>query len=349
MSSRSDENRAVKETMSTGTAMGPMSRASLYKSLASYNDAEDSERSSALTTSRSQQDSSLIEFLQRVSDQYHRLLANPGDAKNTAGRPLSKLEITEKIRQRTLTLVGGGFNRKISSKTSGKRSLKLKLSSRKRKREQRRLPNNKCRFDDSDSSVEQCIFLLRLKALWDEYVWGILKREGVVGQVSMDQADAKDGSKSFDLTKCMKIFSCTVMEWIGARVAIQTCKQCESWKGLEGIIVGATKRVWKISTIKRKRNDERNDRRKRETMTIEELEKWARTATMEMSESDLQVCTLLVPKRDSSLNVIFSMDRSVPSPSSRTSPNEKSKGKGIRDPKLPYPTQNLCIILRNDH
>jgi hypothetical protein len=106
--------------MSSSTSTSPLSRASIYAPLKSYDAAAPSTVAPGQrlpSVPKSCQDAALLSFWGSVSEQMHRT-APRVDCKNTAGRPLSAAEMTNRMQQRSLTLVGGGYNNNSKGRTT---------------------------------------------------------------------------------------------------------------------------------------------------------------------------------------------------------------------------------------
>eukprot|EP00977_Amphora_coffeiformis_P009136 scaffold2072_cov162-Amphora_coffeaeformis.AAC.4 len=107
-----------------------LSRSSLYAPLTAY-------ASGALQTpqkvAKSHAESSLVEWLQRWSADYHQS-CKPGDPRNTGNQFLSKFDIQEKIMHRTLSLFGKDYTAKVGhhTKAIAKRGKSVKHKRHKR-------------------------------------------------------------------------------------------------------------------------------------------------------------------------------------------------------------------------
>jgi hypothetical protein len=139
-----------------------LSRTSLYTPLSFYTSQKQSagNNNNKKQIPKSVQDASLVEFMgTSVSTAYHYHNFQAKHARNTGNRPLTVAEINGRIRQRALTLVGGGYNSNnhhnnpnwssvtaertgtaasASSSTAGKRTTVANGTTR-----QRRLPRKK--------------------------------------------------------------------------------------------------------------------------------------------------------------------------------------------------------------
>ena len=146
---------------------------------------------------KSLQEVSLVAFLHTVSCDYHRNGNNRSrsttgfgggvsnnDAKNNGSRPLGKNDIEGRIRQRAVTLIGGGINSSIipTNKTFQERT---SLSSNNNKKRRQRsweeikpiLLKNKMNMkknNQNNDSNDVISFLQALNVAWNEYIWKVI-------------------------------------------------------------------------------------------------------------------------------------------------------------------------------
>ena len=146
---------------------------------------------------KSLQEVSLVAFLHTVSCDYHRNGNNRSrsttgfgggvsnnDAKNNGSRPLGKNDIEGRIRQRAVTLIGGGINSSIipTNKTFQERT---SLSSNNNKKRRQRsweeikpiLLKNKMNMkknNQNNDSNDVISFLQGLNVAWNEYIWKVI-------------------------------------------------------------------------------------------------------------------------------------------------------------------------------
>ena len=64
------------------------------------------------------QEKALVNFWHKVGVEYHQNQATVHDPKNNGNRPISLRDLEDRIRQRALTLVGGGINKSWSQNSS---------------------------------------------------------------------------------------------------------------------------------------------------------------------------------------------------------------------------------------
>ena len=100
-------------SVSFGDTGKTLSRNAIYTPLEGY-DQEEVEPSQYMTTRKtipkSLQESSLFTFYQSVSYNFHYKIATASDPRNNGNRPSSLKDVEERIRQRAITLIGGGIN-----------------------------------------------------------------------------------------------------------------------------------------------------------------------------------------------------------------------------------------------
>jgi hypothetical protein len=214
-----------------------LSRASVYAPLKSYDNpaAADSEPSSV---PKNLQDAQLVQFYSKVSEHFHR--SNPRlDCKNTAGRPLSVADITGRIQQRALTLIGGGYNvsATTASATSKEKSQQAKntvVSRRQLKRKRHRiLERIGCSGPSPEQRSHNANFLQQLNAQWNVYATKVLQvPTDEILNLSQISIRARQLAGS--------------IEWVGARVRVDHCVSAKSREGLLGILVSQTTNTWRI-------------------------------------------------------------------------------------------------------
>jgi RNase P/RNase MRP subunit p29 len=147
---------------------------------------------------KSLQEVSLVAFLHTVSCDYHRNGTNlnqsttggggvsSNDAKNNGSRPLGKNDIEGRIRQRAVTLIGGGINSSLipTNKTFQERT-SLSSNNNNKKRRQRSweeiepiLLKNKMNMkknnQNNDNNDDVISFLQELNVAWNEYIWKVI-------------------------------------------------------------------------------------------------------------------------------------------------------------------------------
>jgi hypothetical protein len=140
---------------------------------------------------KSLQEVSLVAFLHTVSCDYHRNGNGRNDAKNNGSRPLGKNDIEGRIRQRAVTLIGGGINSSIIPTNKTFQERKLSSSNTNKKRRQRsweeiepillkkkinmntNTKNNNSNKQSNDFN-DVILFLQGLNVAWNEYIWKVI-------------------------------------------------------------------------------------------------------------------------------------------------------------------------------
>jgi RNase P/RNase MRP subunit p29 len=279
-----------------------LSKNALYAPLVAYeqNEVEPSNYMSTRSSiPKSLQVSSLVGCLQKVSYDYHRKTAKASDPKNNGSRPASVADFDERIRQKAVTLIGGGVNAAVTSKSTMK---KITTKSRKRqKREWKDVEPLLLGHDDS-KKINSIPFLRQLNASWNEYIAKLL-------QVN-ENTDEASSIKSRVVTKRERL------ELVGAHARVATCCQKKSFIGTSGILLGETKNTWHIARI-------RQPVIKRDKQQVEGASK----DVSEEAADDIgsgqkrDTETITVPKRGSSLVLMIPVVSSI---------EEDSKGGEIK-------------------
>jgi RNase P/RNase MRP subunit p29 len=153
-------------------------------------------------------------------------------------KPLSTQVIDERIRQRALTLVGGGINSSMTS-TGGKQNNKRRrhyeeLSNRqKQKRFQQIQAKDLSRSKQEDEKAFDT--LLKVNRKWNDYVRKLARLD----QLLQDE----DPIKTVSLRLAQ-------LELVGAFVKLITCQAHKEWVGKEGMIVETTTNTWRLAIMK---------------------------------------------------------------------------------------------------
>lgn len=227
----------------TPSSSAVLSRASVYAPLKSYDFSADSEQSSSIP--KNLQDASLLQFYGKVSEDFHRT-APRLDCKNTAGRPLSVSDITGRIQQRALTLVGGGgYTISAAAKkgqpplSSNPSTIAPSKSQKKRKREHllQRIRGSRQSTDQLQLN-DDANFLQQLNAEWNVYASGILQLSTVEPETTMALVSRR-----------AKQLALGAIEWVGARVRVDQCPSSKGREGLSGILVAQTTNTWRIVPV----------------------------------------------------------------------------------------------------
>lgn len=227
---KGSDNAAATAKHSSST----LSRNALYTPLVAYEQTNVVDPSTYMTTRKnvpsSLRESSLVDFIQSVSSQ------------NTE-KPLSTQHVEERIRQRALTLVGGGINSSMS--TAGKRKRRQQrrheeLSNRQRKRIQAKAKqplSSKTKHDDE----KVFNLFLEVHQKWKTYVRKLAEVD-----------DLLTSTESIVLTESsQKTISSRLAqaELVGAYIRITECRAHQAWIGKEGLIVGTTTNTWRVAIM----------------------------------------------------------------------------------------------------
>jgi len=214
-----------------------LSRNALYAPLVAY-EQQNVDPSAYMTTRKnvpsSLRESSLVDFIQSVS------------VKNS-GKPLSTKAVEERIRQRALTLVGGGINSSMTGKQNKRKQQRHheELSNRQRKRILKEAKEKRQEEDSKKKSKEQdekaFSFLLQINQKWNIY---IRKLAGVEKLMVDDDAVLTDSSRKALSSRLAQV------ELVGAFVKIIECKAHKEWVGKEGVVVVTTTNTWRLAIMK---------------------------------------------------------------------------------------------------
>jgi hypothetical protein len=187
------------------------------------------------------QESSLAAFLHSVSQDYHRNWATPNDARNNGSRSLTLDDVESRIRQRAVTLLGGGIN--ASFPTSFRRH--NKIGPKKRRRKTREEMEQACtktsrRFKPNEF-LNEMAFLRKLNQKWNEYMYQVIMMN--TSELDNDHMDIE----SLQDRIVQKARSVGRFEKVGAHVLIEGCTQHKAWTGRYGIIISETLRTYHIT------------------------------------------------------------------------------------------------------
>ena len=223
-----------------------LSRSALYAPLSVIG--RDGATSSSVR--KSLQEQALYDFYADRSAHFHAV-NDRLDGKNTSGRPLTADEIASRLRLRTLTLVGGGYGTAPRQSSKQPPTAKRTISSRKRKRR----GTDKTTQQSLDPAVmrQQALFLRHLNEQWNEYARKVL-------QINDSGDRSSDEMLSFS-SACWR----ERMEWIGAAVRVNRCKQHIGWVGRTGVLCGQTTCTWRVAWMEQERK--KLDERERDSVT----------------------------------------------------------------------------------
>jgi RNase P/RNase MRP subunit p29 len=292
-----------------------LSRNELYAPLAAYEQTHlppSSYMLNQLSIPKTLQESSLVSHLQKVSYNYHRNQAKASDPKNNGSRPNSIRDVDEKIKQRAVSLIGGGVTSSLDV------DHKIAKKHRKRKRKQKTWEDVKDKLDTKSNKVgldlwqtldDAAHFLRSLNSSWNQYISSVLRLGKATKEISTIAAD---------FVACK-----TQLELVGAHVRIACCSQRIHWEGYSGIFIGESKNTWQILTLRSKKDNGTK-------------EKCAEKDSIITFKPTIE--TLAIPKKGSSLILI------LPDPSS--TPNSTEIDKTSDDELIPITSQrSICIML----
>mmetsp|Transcript_18879 Transcript_18879/g.39698 ORF Transcript_18879/g.39698 Transcript_18879/m.39698 type:complete len:420 (+) Transcript_18879:159-1418(+) len=237
------------------------------------------------------QESSLMSILHSISCDYHRNRAGVNDAKNNGSRPLSLSDVEEKIRQRAVTLIGGGVNTSISINKKPLRSKKRRQRSWEEKKDV--LEKFASSSEATTESGDVISFLQRLNAAWNEYIWKLLSKDKsfnesqsmagsslkeIQGQlVSLTRTvigtKKKNHSSSGSTRREKEGIACGTFELIGSHIQIKSCNSHRSWIGRFGVVIGETKNTYRIAGFACRKNKKKAKRNKSVTDKVRNIKK----------------------------------------------------------------------------
>ncbi len=211
-------------------------------------------------------ESSLSSTLHFVSCDYHRNRATINDAKNNGSRPLGLPDVEDRIRQRAVTLVGGGMNSSIPIAKKTNRSKKRRHRSW--EEAEPRLKKYSMEAVLSGSEPSHVIsFLRKMNMAWNKYAWNLLtsdkdKRENFrlseddlnLIEVRLGTLVSKKKSRSTEGGNFNRAVNSNhgKIDLIGAHLKIDTSDAHKSWGGRFGVLVGETTNTYRIASFARR-------------------------------------------------------------------------------------------------
>lgn len=253
---------------------------------------------------KSVQEPSFVNFMHTISQDFHRNRATISDAKNNGSRPLSLNDMEDRIRSRAVTLVGGGINASVSSK-----SKRTSLSSQKRR--QHSFEQAEPALKSGGGSTNAVDFLTAMNTSWNEYILSnILLSTPCATLESMKQrlvsllpfTTNADGD-------CHRLSS--RVELVGAHVRIHQCPSRNEWVGRSFILVGETLNTWRLAGLATKRQKQRRMKQKKEGDEKAEMKDMDNTEKHSTSVDPPPVKVFLVPKKGTTLVVIVPLPGKV--------------------------------------
>lgn len=326
---------AASSSNTDGVRSTTLSRNALYSPLVAY---EQTQVDPALymgnqkTIPSSLKESALSSFLQSVGEDYHRNRATGPDPKNNGSRPLSVSDMDDRLRQRVVTLVGGGIN---SSMASSNRQPRSKAKVRKRYRREWDQVKESISVKSTDTSIDSLSFLQQLNGRWNVYMLEML------GLNSKFTAKIEASILKSRLTAAR-----SSMELAGAHIQIKECTQKRDLVGTFGVVVGETNNTWCIAI----RSRPRARRRRRKVATSgsndgdnlkPETKDSSNSKLSESSLTETATDVVTVPKRGSSLDVILPL----PSQETKETKGEDKACSGVT-PIIEQVAKSIFITLR---
>mmetsp|Transcript_25703 Transcript_25703/g.47903 ORF Transcript_25703/g.47903 Transcript_25703/m.47903 type:complete len:379 (-) Transcript_25703:496-1632(-) len=237
-------------------------------------------------------EASFVEFMHSVSHDYHRNRATAHDAKNNGSRPLTLMDFEDRIRQRAVTLLGGGINSSIPVTTTSAAASTTKKR-RRRSWEKVRPIIEKQDEPDGIEITKDISFLLQLNASWNKYIWKLLGLETEAGtpdgKMPMDTIQRR-----FDVAYTTKDEN---LELVGAHIRIERCKSHKTWAGRFGVLVEETTNTYRVVGRPRRK-------RKAKNISSDLTEDSESTADSLAETSSIMMESFLVPKHGSLLMLI---------------------------------------------
>lgn len=325
-----DSSSALASTSASSTSNSKtLSRNALYTPLRAYEQAlEDptTYMSTLKNVPASLKESSLSSFMQRVGEDYHRNRATGPDPKNNGSRPLTVSDMDDRLRQRAVTLIGGGVNSAIT--TSKPKSTHTRSRTRKRPcLAPTKVQSILSRSHQSNTDVVAFLFLLNTR--WNTYILQVLDRDL---SKNVDSSISKEMDERAIMSTLVAARDC--IELVGAHVRIHSCTPKRHLVNTYGLLVGETKNTWSLAIRLR------HGRKKRSTKVESEVGKNKNVDnTPSPMLNSLEI--VMIPKDGSSLDVII--------PSSRgTKSADTALGQPMsQDPSTAmFPLAPRCIIIR---
>jgi RNase P/RNase MRP subunit p29 len=228
-------NNTANNGMDASKPPSTLSRNALYTPLIAYDQQNVdpsqymSARSSSVPTSL-RDESSLVDFVQTVSTEI-------------SDKPLSTQVIDERIRQRALTLVGGGINSSMTSKQNSNNKRRSsrhyeELSNRQRKKRFQQIQAKDLNRTKQQEDEKVFDTLLKVNRKWNDYVRKLARVDQLLLLLQGEDP--------------IKIVSSRLaqLELVGAFVKLITCQAHKEWVGKEGMVVETTTNTWRLAIMK---------------------------------------------------------------------------------------------------
>ena len=228
---------------------GTLSRSGLYAPLKAFDD--DGKLQGDYKNKKLPKNATTINFLSELSKEYS--LKTPITAgKNNGCRALTQNTYDELLRNRALTLVGGGINSTITKKKRKGKQHALLVDLKKLKK----LKASKDVSESKDGSTWKG--LSELNQRWVKYMHELTKEQRIcVGD---------EGLSSAVIAKMCSLFN--QAELVGSSVKIITCPAKRNLEAKDGILISHDDKAWRIATLPRKFHDGKSDPRVVKVMTV---------------------------------------------------------------------------------
>lgn len=294
---------------------------------------------------KSLHETSLAPFLQSISHDHHSGLttAAADAAKNNGSRPVSVKDVEDRIKQRAVTLVGGGINASLRSSTStrsfpfrnNKHSHRFKAAKKRKRKEWQHQVQENCqswidRFGDGHdktSSMTEVEFLREMNKAWNDYMYS----EGsstplddfTKTEIAPNKEDDSDNKMQRQFQQ--RLSQEKQLELVGAHVKIAVCNSHKAWAGRFGVLVGETTNTYRIAGL-----------------TVGWSSKTALTAAESQDKGHEReknaVSTIVVPKQGTSLMLLLPM-RPV---QDGTMDSQNDNGEVL----IPLSERTVCVTLK---
>jgi len=272
-------------------------------------------------------ESSLSSFMHRVSEDYHRNRAKGPDPKNNGSRPISVSDMEDRLRQRAVTLVGGGIN---SSMITSKKGQSRQTKDRKRPRREWKEVEAKLKRNNP-TSMDVITFLRSTNDRWNNYIHQVLQ----IGSNKVQNPKLPD-EMDLRVIKAKLIAVRDDIELSGARVRIDSCRSKRHLVNVHGLLVSETKNTWSIAIPKRPQGK----KRKRSEAHDDDG-----TGTVKDSSGTTDsVDIVLVPKDGSSLDIIIPLSLGTGTPDLEPTRSSTCSQDAV-DSMFPISTRSIFVKL----
>jgi hypothetical protein len=297
-----------------------LSKNALYAPLIAY-DQSNIEPANYLATKssipKSLQENYLIQFWRTASVDYHRQSSSAKDAKNGGSRPLFIPEIDDRVRQRAVTLLGGGIQSTVTTHPNSHRERKS------RKERTRRRINAESAFPSKQGIdfQDNLRYLRRLNASWNEYIMKVLEID-----TTSDDEFTTIAPPACDMSK---------LDLVGSHVRVRTCTQDAKLVGQSGVLVCVSKNTWKVAILRAHFAPHPSAEKSTDGRSIRSKSLQNDPSIGAVLRPELQIS--MVPKRGSSLMLM------IPAGNSRS--KNCNVNIELRNELIAKPKFTLCLLL----